>query len=156
MEFCKEANVQTRTMDEQSFLPMCREILAVGGQVPLRVTGVSMRPFLKEGRDTVWLAPLSARVRRDDVLLFVRPSGKLVLHRVMRKRRGMLQMIGDNQTEAETIDETAAVAVVQRVQRGERMLDAHSLEWIFFKTIWRWLCPVRPLIWRLHRRVKGT
>ena len=87
MEFCKEANVQTRTMDEQSFLPMCREILAVGGQVPLRVTGVSMQPFLKEGRDTVWLASLPARVRRGDVLLFVRPSGKLVLHRVMRKRR---------------------------------------------------------------------
>jgi hypothetical protein len=31
------------------------ELLKDGGRLPLAVTGRSMEPFLKEGRDTVWL-----------------------------------------------------------------------------------------------------
>ena len=150
-----EPKVNVRTMDEQAFLPVCKEVLAVGGSLPLRVTGVSMRPFLKEGRDTVLLMPVEGVLRRGDVVLFTRPGGKLVLHRIVRVQNGTVTVTGDNQVELETVPQEAVLAVVQRVLRGEKTLGPGNFEWIFFRTVWRRLRPVRPVFWWLRRLLKG-
>ena len=154
MRSYNEPKVNVRTMDEWDFLPVCREVLAVGGSLPLRVTGVSMRPFLQEGRDTVLLMPVDV-VRRGDVVLFTRPGGKLVLHRVIRVRKDRLYVAGDNQVDLETVPREAVLAVAQRVLRGPKTLTPGSVEWIFFKTVWRWLRQVRPVLWRVWSLLKG-
>lgn len=155
MRSYNQPKVNVRTMDEREFLPVCKEVLAAGGSLPLRVTGVSMRPFLKEGRDTVLLLPVSGALRRGDVVLFTRPGGKLVLHRIVRLGEKTLLVTGDNQVELETVPREAVLAVAQRVLRGEKTLTPGNAEWIFFRTVWRWLRPLRPFFWRIWRLLKG-
>ena len=157
MRSYEEPRVNVRTMDEWEFPRVCREVFAVGGRLPLRVTGASMRPFLQEGRDTVVLCAPPEKLRRGDVVLFARPGGKLVLHRIIHRKKAGLYITGDYQTALEgPVPATAVLGLVCQVQRGSRVLGPHSLEWQFYEKVWRWLRPVRPWVRGVLRRLKGN
>ena len=59
------------------------DALARGETVRVRVQGVSMLPWLREG-DQVCIRPSAGRLpRRGDVVLFRRAPGRLILHRIV-------------------------------------------------------------------------
>ena len=65
------------------FTPVLEEILASGGSASIVVSGSSMRPFLKGGRDIVCLRTCTEKdLKQGQILLFKRPDQSLVLHRV--------------------------------------------------------------------------
>jgi hypothetical protein len=78
--------------------PLICEILQGGGEVLLTITGNSMYPLLRHGRDKVCLASLPPEgLRKYDLPLFRRANGKYILHRVVASDAGGYTMMGDNQ-----------------------------------------------------------
>ncbi len=123
------------SMENQSILltellPVIREVLAEGGEFPLKPRGKSMLPYLREGRDAVVLSPLTEAPKRGDILLYVRANGTPILHRVVKVARdGTLSMRGDNQYFLERgIQRKQVVAVVKRFSKKgrEKHTDAFS------------------------------
>ena len=89
-------------MDDVQNKKKIEEILIKNqNSVQLHPIGYSMYPLIVPDRDEVIISPLKKKIRRGDVLLFRRKSGKLVLHRVIKVKESKLYFVGDNQTEIE-------------------------------------------------------
>ena len=77
-------------------------LLEDGKIIQIKPQGYSMYPLLLPGRDEVQIEKTDiTKVKRGDVLLYRRQEGILVLHRVYRRTKDGLYMVGDNQTEIE-------------------------------------------------------
>lgn len=127
-------------------------ILESGGEVPLRVTGTSMVPFLRHQRDTVYLrSPALCPPRTGDILFFRRQDGTWVLHRLFRPLRdGRLLINGDAQTWFETIRPDQIAGVVVKLRRdGGPVRPARRRGALALWRLWRALLPVRPTLLRL-------
>lgn len=72
-------------------LKLFKELLDQGKRVPVRYTGTSMTPFLREGDWMEVKKPTLENVRIGSVVLFER-GGELTVHRVclLRRRNGAL------------------------------------------------------------------
>lgn len=128
-----------------------------GGCVPLVVSGNSMTPFLKDGRDIVWLRACNeADFKRGKILLFKRKDGALVLHRIRKVLPdNELLMNGDAQVWCEKINKTQVVAVVSDIECGGKRKSCNSLIYRIRNVIWHILKPVRPLIMSLWRKINS-
>lgn len=59
--------------------------------------GTSMLPMLRQRRDLIIVEPRpQGRCRRYDVVLYKRPSGQYVLHRILKVRKQDYVLCGDN------------------------------------------------------------
>ena len=73
-------------VDQELVSEVLLDVLARGESVRLRVQGVSMLPWLREG-DSVRILPVVGHpLRRGDIALFSRTPGHLILHRVVGVR----------------------------------------------------------------------
>jgi hypothetical protein len=71
-----------------AFAELSAEILRAGKAVRFRARGASMSPLVRDG-DVVLVRPVEARaVREGDVVLCADERGRLLLHRVIRRRAG--------------------------------------------------------------------
>ena len=78
------------------------ELLSQNKCIQLHPIGYSMYPLIVPERDEVIISPLgNHRIRRGDVLLYRRKTGKLVLHRVYKIKGTKIYFVGDNQSEIE-------------------------------------------------------
>ena len=139
---------------ESRLLPL----LDAGALVPLRVTGHSMSPFLRHGRDTVYLrSPAVHPPKAGDVLFFRRADGRWILHRFCRlDESGGLVMNGDAQTWFETIAPEQVFGVVEQVGRGDRQpVPARRWDRELARIAWEGLRPVRPWLLRQLGRAAG-
>ena len=124
--------------------------------MPLVVTGNSMNPFLKDGKDIVWLEKCrETDFKRGKILLFRRSSDKIVLHRVLKSMPdGTLVMNGDAQYWCEDIKKEQALAVVTHVEVNGKKISCNSMTYRFRIAMWQNLKPLRPLIFRVYRKLK--
>ncbi len=122
-----------------------------GGCVSLFVTGNSMNPFLKDGRDTVLLEkPAEKDFVRGRILLFRRENGALILHRIRRVLPdNKLLMNGDAQYWCETVDKSQAIAVVTKIYRDGKEIPCGK------NTLWHILKPLRPFIFRAYKIIRS-
>ena len=134
-----------KIVDTKENLDMVRELLAEGRtDVPVPVAGSSMVPFLING-DTVYLNPVQGPLRRGDVVLYTRPTGQYVLHRIVKcNSDGSFIMLGDAQQERERIERADQIhaRATRAVHKGKSM-DKDSLRWLFYATVWIWVWPWR-------------
>lgn len=134
-------------------LPQITAILAQGRPCRLVVTGNSMQPFLRHGRDAVILAPLRGEIRRGDILLYLRAPGYPVLHRVHRALEdGTLLMCGDAQRVLEPIRPEQVLARATHIDRGGTLLDCGSPAQRRKAALWQALYPARRYILAALRR----
>lgn len=138
------------------FAEIIEDTIKAGGFVPLVVTGNSMNPFLKDGKDTVWLkACTESDFKRGKILLFRRTDGKIVLHRVRKVLPdGELVMNGDAQYWCENIKKEQAVAVVAFIEKNGKKKSCDSLIYRMRTEAWQILKPLRPYIFRIQRKIK--
>ena len=104
-----------------SLSELMREVLAKGKPFRFRARGLSMSPFIKDG-DVLTVTPLSAAPRTGDVAAFLHPAtGRLVVHRLVRKRAGRFQFKGDNADEVERdLAPEGILGLVVSVERAGR------------------------------------
>lgn len=120
-----------------------------------------MMPFLIDRRDQVLIKRIERPLKKGDIAFFQRENGQYIMHRIhfMRKddRTGENQFyfIGDGQKNIEgPIKETQIFGVINGVLRKGKYLDEHTFTWRFFKNIWRYVIPFRPLIIKIYSLFK--
>lgn len=138
------------------FVGIIEKTISEGGKMPLVVTGNSMRPFLKDGRDIVWLEKCcETDFKKGKILLFRRASGKIVLHRVLKiETDGTLVMNGDAQLWCENIKNDQVLAVVSHIETNGKKISCNSFKYRFRTAIWLFLKPLRPFIFRAYKKLK--
>ena len=146
-----------RMVDTKEYLDVVSDLLREGrNNVPVTVAGSSMTPFFHHG-DTVYLNLPQKPLKKGDVVLYVRPTGQYVLHRIIRVNSdGSLIMLGDAQVDREWIEGSAAVrGIVVKVLHRGKVLTRSSFRWWFFEKVWPCVVPLRPTImtgWKIIAR----
>ena len=141
----------TRSFSARELSQMVVALGSDGSLCPLVVCGESMSPTLREHVDTVYLRSVgpSDDVCVGDIAFFWR-GDKVVLHRIVAEPApGILRANGDAQLWCEEVARENVFAVVERVGRGGRVMDARRGLLGAWGTIWRALLPVRGLLWRV-------
>ncbi len=141
----------------EDFVEAFEDIIKDGGSVPLIVTGRSMTPFLRDGEDTVRLCKCTPDdFKRGKILLFRRENGVVVLHRIKKVLPdGNLEMNGDAQYWCETIKKEQAIAAVSHVEHNGKIYACNSSGYKLKVAIWQSLKPIRPLIFKIRRKLNG-
>ena len=125
-------------------MPLIKECLALGKTVRLSPKGTSMMPMIRQGVDTVILAPLTGKLKKYDLPIYQRKNGQYVLHRIYQKRSDGYYLMGDHQLDPEgPIEEDAIFAIVTEVERNGRWISADAFFWKAACGLWRMLYPVR-------------
>lgn len=137
-----------------SLAAVIEEKIAAGGRAELPIRGVSMRPLLREGRDSVVLSPLCGRLEKGDIALYRRNDGSYVLHRVAAVGDGAYSFVGDNQYILESVADGQIIAVVSAIRRDGRLFDCTNLAYRTYTVLWQASRPMRNLLFRIFRRIK--
>ena len=150
--------MEPRIIDIDAYLPVVQELLSQGQTVSLTVTGESMSPFLRHGRDQIRLAAVTAPPRRGDMVFFRRRTGQYIMHRVLRRMPdGNYAIVGDGQQQVEApVAPEQIFAVVTQVCRKGVWIGPESFWWRFFAGPWLTLLPLRPALRRLARLIPET
>ena len=145
-----------RVLDTQAFLDTVCELLRGGEScVAIPVAGGSMIPFLHDG-DTVRLALPTQPLKRGDIVLYTRATGRYILHRIYRVNRdGSFIMVGDAQQELEYIKsrEQIHAIVISALHKG-KLVQPGSLRWWLYRHVWLWLVPFRHALMRLREKLR--
>lgn len=104
-----------------------REILEKQGFLVQPFRGVSMMPLLRQGRDAVRLVRPQKPLKKRDIVLFERPSGQLVLHRIIRIRNGQYYIRGDNCVGCEKVQAGQILCVAEGIYRDGVYLPVTKL-----------------------------
>ncbi|MCD8149999.1 MAG: S24/S26 family peptidase [Clostridiales bacterium] len=122
------------TMEE--IRPLIEESLQRGEGVTLTVTGRSMWPMLRGGRDSVTLHRPKGALKKYDIPLYRRRDGSWVLHRIVEVRTDGYLCMGDHQLRAERVARRQIVGVVTSFTRGGRTISPRSPACRFYVTLW--------------------
>lgn len=131
------------------FYPVVRQMLDEGKDVDFTVTGNSMWPLLKHGRDRVVLTSCGAEdIRKGDVILFEALPSKFLLHRVTRVSHSCFETTGDYNTFRDgSFPKSCVIGKAVRITRKGRTYESASALMRFYSATWMGLFPLRkPLL----------
>lgn len=121
--------------------------------VVLRTTvGVSMEPLLHEHKTIVEIHRPDGILKKNDMALFVRKNGDIVLHRVRRVCDGYYLICGDNQTVSERVEQSQIIGVVHRFFRNNKWTSVSDRRYLLYVHAWNALFLVRRYIMAAARR----
>ena len=127
------------------------QLLAEGHPIRIKPQGYSMYPLFIPGRDEAVIEPVSSEtLRRNDVALYRRDRGILVLHRICRISSNGFYLVGDNQSEIEgplRPDQIRGKLVT--IIRNGHTISVRNPVYRFLTSLWLFLRPVRPLFHKL-------
>ena len=134
---------------ESELMPLIRERLAAGQKVRyLPFRGMSMLPMLRQGIDTVELAPLPEKLSKYDLPVYQYPSGKYVMHRIVKVCEDHCICLGDNTYSYETIRREQMLGIVSAFKRGEKRIEANAFSYRLYCRIWVAAFPTRKFLKR--------
>ena len=119
------------------------------GYAVVPITGTSMLPLLKEGRDRVELKPYChERLKKGDVVLYKKNDGTLVLHRIIKTENGeFFTVLGDHQFKnAERVNKNQIIAVACGFFIKGRYVTEKTRWYRMYKKIWLCNLNVRRII----------
>ncbi len=125
------------TVDRIALLKTLHEI-PDGEEVLLRITGNSMLPLLFDQVSVVCLKRTKHyTAKKGDMVLFCRPDGAVVLHRVYRiQETGTLVINGDSQRWTERILPSQVLAVVTHFTRRKRNIQVSRMGYRLYVALW--------------------
>lgn len=141
-----------KTVDIYEYMAVLKDILAMGRDVNLRVSGWSMTPFLADKRDTIIVSPKTEPLKRGDMVFYQRENGQYIMHRIHHiDQEGMLYIVGDAQTEIEgPVDARQVFGVVKKVIRKGKLIDEKDFWWKFFEKVWIRMVPLRSVFRKVY------
>ena len=131
-------------LTEEDRMTLVRECLAAGRRVRyLQFRGVSMRPMLRQGIDAVELTPLPQRLKKYDLPVYQYPSGKYVMHRVVKVKNEHYVCRGDNTYHDEFISHEQMLGVVCAFKRGQKRIEVNATGYRIYCRLWVAVYPLR-------------
>jgi hypothetical protein len=142
MDFCNE-----RCVGLEELMPLIRRQLEQGQPVKFSPRGTSMLPMLRQGRDSIVLSPVPAKLKKYDLPLYRRDNGQYVLHRVIRVGDAYTCM-GDNQFVPELgLRHEQMIGLVTAFCRDEKEIPVTNIAYRLYCRLWHFSRPLRHL-WR--------
>lgn len=127
------------------------QILKDGNIIRIHPQGYSMYPMFLPGRDEALIESVSAdSCRKNDVVLYRRDSGMLVLHRICRINKDGFYLVGDNQWKIEgPLRPDQIIGRLVAFIRGGKEIPVSQPLYRLLSSLWLFLLPVRPACFRL-------
>lgn len=125
-------------LSNELFFKEVEAMIADGLSVRIRMKGYSMRPLLREERDTVVLQGcVASELKRGDIVLF-RYRGQHILHRILHVEADRFVLGGDgNYRTRESCSSGEIVArAVQVIRRSGRTVNCDSARWRLQSSLW--------------------
>lgn len=94
--------------------------LALNGRVFIQTVGISMEPMLHNRKSTVVVGAKKGPLKKNDVVLFRRPTDEYVLHRVIKVLNGTYLIRGDNCIQEENVPEEWVIGVMEGYYEDEK------------------------------------
>ena len=138
------------TKDSSNQIDM-EQLLQDGNILKLKPQGYSMYPLFIPGRDEALIQQAALEsLRKNDVVLYRRDSGILVLHRICRITDNGFYLVGDNQREVEgPLRPSQIIGRLVAFVRDGKEISVRQPFYRFLSSLWLFLLPVRPLCFRL-------
>lgn len=119
------------------------------GRLIFTNVGDSMQPLIRQGRDLLIIEKPEGRLKKYDVPLYKRDSGKYVLHRIMKVRKDDYVICGDNRYRMEYgITDRNIIGVLTAVVRNGRELHVTDIRYRIYVHLWCDLFPLRACLLR--------
>ena len=135
----------------EELIPLIQEVLSQGQAVQFSPKGISMLPMLRQGIDSVVLSPITGKLKKYDLPLYQRDSGRYVLHRIITAGKTYTCM-GDNQFVPEPgVRREQMIALVTGFYRGDKYYSVKNPAYKLYCRFWHYSRPLR----HFWRRVKG-
>ena len=134
-------------------IPEIARLLDEGHSVTLTLRGVSMRPFLEDGRDKAILTKPSKPVRVGDVVLAEVSSRRYALHRIVKIEGSLVTMRGDGNLATEQFDASKVLGIARCFYRKGRKRPDYTTgwKWRIYSAVWTALMPVRRYLLFAYR-----
>ena len=145
-----------RSISNRDFFDYVEQTIAEGHSVTIPVKGVSMHPFIRNGKDKAVLSPFSESEIRIGAVVLFRYRGTHVMHRIISRDGDQLTMQGDgnnirNVEKAALSDVVALVRYI--IKPSGRTVDLLSAAQMRKFRLWSRLNPLRRYIMALDRRM---
>ncbi len=133
---------QKVAMDD--IMPLIQEQLMRNGRVAFSPAGISMRPMLESGRDTVYLERITPeQLHKWDVILYRTSGGQYVLHRLIKKTETGFIARGDNHFYPDSPQPFDTL--IGRVYRFERSGKPYLVQSFSYRCyVWFWMLSYIP------------
>ena len=139
------------------------EQLRLHGSLVYTNVGDSMMPLLRQNRDLLIVERKpEGRCKKYDVVLYRRPAGEYVLHRILKVRRDDYVICGDNRWQREFgVPDDWILGVLTAVVRDGKQINVTDSEYRRYVRLWCdffWIRAgilwVRDLPWRIRRKLR--
>ncbi len=130
------------------------EELETHGYCASTTRGTSMEPLFRTGRDMVVIKKAEGECKKYDVVLYRYPSGKYVLHRIIRVRENEYLIRGDNTFVIEHIPKDKILGVLERFNRKGKSHTVLEKSFRIYSRVWNFIYPLR-YVCHLPRRAAG-
>lgn len=149
---------QLKTIPASELFPMLLELLDNGKPASFTVSGMSMWPLIRGGKDSVILKACdSQKMKVGDIVLIHTPDEVYLLHRIVKVTKQGYTTAGDSKCRVDgTFPKNCIKAQVEIICRGNRRIYCNRWYWRFLFTIWRWLFPVRRQIFGVYNFITGN
>ena len=148
-----------RTISNSEFFTFVEQSIASGADVTIPVHGMSMHPFIRNGRDKAVLSPVEESGLEKGTIVLFRYNGRHIMHRIIEKRGEVFIIQGDGNDVRtfETARRKDIVAIVARIVKPSgRSIDCSSRAWLRKFFLWEKLNPIRRYIMAFDRRILGN
>ena len=132
------------------------EAIIRDGEILFAPTGHSMEPFIQAGRDFVRVKKKDhlTQCKRMEAILFMRPDGNYVLHRILDVKPGGYWVAGDNCTWGEPVADCQVLGIVTQIIRNKHIIDVHRKTYVASIYVWYIFWMIRYNIKKKKKRVK--
>jgi hypothetical protein len=132
-----------------------RELISKGNTVTIRAKGNSMNTFIEHLRDEITLGPWKDEdIRKGCVALVKDNKGNYLVHRIIRREKETITLIGDGNVGLyETAETDNIIGIMYSVTRKGKVWSTDSKVWKLYSWLWMFLLPVRRLPLGLWRRL---
>ncbi len=113
--------------------------------------GTSMRPLFKTHRDIVVIGKADGDLKKYDVALYRAPSGKYVLHRVVKVLPDRYLIRGDNTFLNEYVLKTDVIGILTGFNRKGREYKTDGTGYRLYSRLWVFIYPIRKLFYLINR-----
>ena len=113
-----------------------------------------MRPMIHQGRDNIIVVRPKGRLKKYDIPVYILPSGKYVMHRIIEVHDDHYIIMGDNLLKREYVtDDMICGQLIGYYKNGKKYIDLNTNKgYKLYSRIWVALIPIRPL----YMKVKGA
>lgn len=126
------------------------KLLNEGNMIRIKPQGFSMYPLFIPGRDEAIIEKIDApNCKRNDVVLYRRDTGILVLHRICKISNQQFYMVGDNQWEVEgPLASSQIIGKLIAFVRNGKEISVNNILYRFLSFLWLTMLPLRHSCFR--------